>query len=359
MTEFFMDYGLFTAKVITVILIILLGAIAFALAVSTRQRPREAIEIDKINEKFDNMRDVFEAQILSKDEVKHLAKERKKEAKAEEKKRKQALKSEGKEPAKPRLFVLNFNGDMHASAVDHLREAVTALLTFIKPPNQNDTNNEVRDEILVNLESPGGLVHSYGLAASQLKRIRDRKIPLTVAVDLVAASGGYLMAAMANKIIAAPFAVVGSIGVLAQVPNINRLLEKHDIDIEQHTAGEYKTTLTLLGKNTDKARKKFKEELEDTHVLFKEFVSKQRPQLDIDKLATGEHWYGEQAIDLKLIDEIITSDDYLLNKSKDTDIFEVTYIINETLSEKLSSFLNDVTESLYLKLQSFFKKSSF
>lgn len=348
MGEFLFEYGLFSAKVITFIGIILIALIILALTLASRQQEREVIEIDKINDKYDSMREALETEILSKEEWKALKKQRKKEEKAASKKEckilslfKKKEKAPETEPAKRnRLFMMKFNGDLHASEVTTLREAITAILCVAKP----------EDEVLIAVESAGGLVHNYGLAASQLQRIRSRNIPLTVAVDLVAASGGYMMAAVANKIIAAPFAVVGSIGVLAQVPNINRLLEKHDIDIEQHTAGEYKTTLTLLGKNTDKARKKFQEELEDTHHLFKEHICKHRPQLKIEKLATGEHWYGVQALDLMLIDEIITSDDYLLKKSEDTDIYEVTYVISESLKDKLSHFINDFAGQLLKKI---------
>jgi len=296
--EFFFEYGLFAAKVITFVLIVLAAIVVLVLVVSNREQEQESIEIEKINDKFDSMRDALEAEILSKEELKILKKNKKKQDKEETKAQKQRIKEGNLDAIRPRLFLMNFIGDLQASAVDTLRESITAILCAIKP----------EDEVLVTIDSPGGMVHNYGLAASQLKRIRDRNIPLTVSVDLVAASGGYLMAAMANKIIAAPFAVVGSIGVLAQVPNIHRLLEKFDIDVEQHTAGEYKTTLTLMGKNTEKARQKFREELEETHVLFKEFVHEHRPQLDIDKIATGEHWYGSQALALNLIDEIMTSD---------------------------------------------------
>lgn len=335
MEAFFFEYGLFAAKVVTFVVIILVAILALALAISAREQDQESIEIDKINDKFDNMREALEAEILSKEERKLMKKSKKKQEKEEAKAQKQKIK-QGTLESRPRIFVLNFVGDVHASAVDTLRESITAILCVAKP----------EDEVLVTIDSPGGMVHSYGLAASQLKRIRDRNIPLTASVDLVAASGGYLMAAVANKIIAAPFAVVGSIGVLAQVPNIHRLLEKYDIDVEQHTAGEYKTTLTLMGKNTEKARQKFREELEETHVLFKQFVVEQRPQLNIEKIATGEHWYGTQALALNLIDEIITSDDYLLQKSANSDIYEVNYNIAETLSDKISNFFHGFTTKI-------------
>jgi serine protease SohB len=144
-----------------------------------------------------------------------------------------------------------------------------------------------------------------------------------------------MMACIGNRILAAPFAVIGSIGVVAQLPNFNRLLKKHDVDIELHTAGAHKRTLTMVGENTEEGRQKFKEELEDTHVLFKEFVSENRPELDIDHIATGEVWYGKRALDQKLIDEIRTSDDYLLSKRADTDIFSVKYRQKRSLPERL------------------------
>ncbi len=214
---------------------------------------------------------------------------------------------------------------MRASAVDNLRKEISAVLQVA----------EGNDEIVVRLESPGGMVHSYGLAASQLRRITSQGVHLTVCVDQVAASGGYMMACIAEKIMAAPFAVVGSIGVVAQIPNFHRLLKKNDIDIELLTAGEYKRTLTMFGQNTDSDRAKFQEELEDTHTLFKEFVRENRRGLDISKVATGEHWYGLRAMDLGLIDELMTSDEYLLRRSKDAEVFEVSWQIRRTLAERL------------------------
>ncbi len=341
MVDFLHQYGLFAAKVFTIGVTLLLGFAGIVILLGSRQRERESIEIEKINDKFDSMREALESEILSKEEFKSLQKDRKKADKAEEKALKKKQKGEAFKPLKSRLFVLRFSGDLNASEVDNLREAITALLLIATK----------EDEILVILESAGGYVHHYGLAASQLHRIRQREIPLIVSIDLVAASGGYLMAAVAHKILAAPFAVVGSIGVLAQLPNFNRLLKKHNIDIEQHTAGEYKTTLTMLGENTDKAREKFRQELEDTHVLFKRYVSECRPKLNVEKCATGEHWYGTQALELNLVDELITSDDYLLKRSEDADIFEVTYVINETLTEKLTTILHGASS----KLLHFFK----
>lgn len=363
MSEFFFEYGLFAVKMLTVLVFLLLAVFGLVMIFSSRTEiDQESIEIEKINDKFDNMREALESEILSLEELKALRKQKKQTEKEERKKEKQeakALKSKLKQKkdgqdaevhttARPRLFVLRFTGDVEASEVHHLREAITAVLTIATPS----------DEVMIILESGGGYVHSYGLGASQLQRIRDRNIPLTVAVDLVAASGGYLMAVVANKILAAPFAIIGSIGVLAQLPNFNRLLEKYDVDIEQHTAGEYKTTLTMLGKNTDKDRKKFQQELEDTHILFKKFVSEHRPILDIQKIATGEHWYGSEALYLGLIDQIITSDDYLLNKSEETDIYEVSYVITETLKDKLSHLFEFATKGVLKITSGWFRKRS-
>lgn len=339
-SDFLMPFGLFFLKTLTLLLLLIVLVIVINMIVASKQANEESIEIQKINEKLEAMQDALESEILPKDWLKLKQRQKRKKEKEEAKALKQRLREKESETAegdvthpddKSRLFVLKFEGDMHASETDQLRECITAILCVAEP----------RDEVLVLVESHGGLVHHYGLAASQLARIKQQGIPLTVGIDLIAASGGYLMACVADKILAAPFAVVGSIGVFAQVPNIHRLLEKNNIDIEQHTAGEYKTTLTLLGKNTDKDRRKFKEELEDTHDLFKSFVSTYRNQLDIHKVATGEHWYGTQAIDLKLIDELITSDDYLVQRAKEWDIFAVRYVIHETLSSKLSQFLHE------------------
>ncbi len=328
MNDFFFNYGLFAAKLLTIFILIGLALLGLGLALSTRSRDDETIEIDKINEKFELMQKALEQEILSAEERKLLKKTRKQEekqnAKLEKKRIKQGLMEA---PLRPRLFLLKFEGDLHASAVDNLREAITAVLTVVKP----------QDEVLLMIDSPGGIVHNYGLAASQVKRLRDKHLKVTASVDLVAASGGYLMASVAETIIAAPFAIVGSIGVFAQIPNFHRLLEKNNVDIEQFTAGEYKTTVTMLGKNTDKDRKKFTEEIQETHDLFKQFVLEHRPQLDMEKLATGEHWYGTQALNLKLVDELITSDDYLLKKSQNADIYEVNYVFKESLADKMST----------------------
>lgn len=225
-----------------------------------------------------------------------------------------------------KIFVLDFKGDIQASAVENLREEITLILATAKAG---------RDRIVVRLESPGGMVHGYGLAAAQLVRLRDAGFHLTICVDKVAASGGYMMACIANEIIAAPFAIVGSIGVVAQVPNFNRLLKEHNVDFELYTAGQYKRTVTMFGENTPEGKAKFEEELQQTHVLFKHFVEKYRPQLNVDKVATGEHWYGEDALDLNLVDKLQTSDEYLLALLPQHDVYVINTRKKATLGEKL------------------------
>ncbi|HFE9906080.1 TPA: protease SohB [Acinetobacter baumannii] len=236
-----------------------------------------------------------------------------------------------------KIFVLDFKGDIQASAVENLREEITLILATAKAG---------RDRVVVRLESPGGMVHGYGLAAAQLVRLRDAGFHLTICVDKVAASGGYMMACIANEIISAPFAVVGSIGVVAQVPNFNRLLKEHNVDFELYTAGQYKRTVTMFGENTPEGKAKFEEELQQTHVLFKHFVEKYRPQLNVDKVATGEHWYGQDALDLNLVDKLQTSDEYLLALLPKHDVYVINTRKKATLGEKLGLQAAQMADSL-------------
>ena len=317
--EYFIDYLLFFSKFVSVVVTIAIIIIAVVMIIMRTKSAHDGhIEIKNLNQKFEEMGLLMKSHVLSKKELKQSIKQLKSKHKEN--------KSDN-ENDKKNIFVLNFKGDIRASEVESLREEITSILTIAK----------TSDEVVLVLESAGGTVHGYGLAASQLKRIRDRGISLTVAVDKVAASGGYMMACVANKIVAAPFAIIGSVGVLAQLPNFHRLMKKHDIDYEQLSAGEYKRTLTLFGENDDKDREKFQEELEDTHELFKEFIKDNRSQIDIEIIATGEHWFGKRALELQLVDELITSDDYLYTAAIDTNIYEITQIRKKAVSEKLFS----------------------
>lgn len=319
--QYLFQYLLFLADALTVVGVLLLAVTGLlVLAKQAKALAGEHIEVKNLNRRFQDMRDAVFAETLEGAEIKQRRKAEKKRRKA----RKRAAKV-GKKEQRPRLYVLDFDGDIRASAVEMLREEITAVLQAVGD----------RDEVLVRLESAGGMVHGYGLAASQLARIKARGVRLVVAVDKVAASGGYMMACVGERIIAAPFAIIGSIGVVAQLPNFNRLLKDKHIDFELHTAGEYKRTLTLFGENTAEGRQKFQQELEETHQLFKRFVRDNRPVLDVDAVATGEHWFGQQALELKLVDELRTSDDYLVQASERYDIYRVAYHRPKSLAERL------------------------
>jgi serine protease SohB len=343
--EFLTEYGLFLAKVLTFLFAFGIAVgIAGSLGARTKKTHKGHLEVTSISDEYREMTDSFKSVVLDKHRFKLQLKKEKEDKKAAKKAEKQALKSSKnqdnpQEAHKPRLFVVDFHGDIRAAAVDNLREEITGILSLA----------DKQDRVLLRLESAGGVVHGYGLAASQLVRIRDAGIPLTVAVDKVAASGGYMMACIADHIIAAPFAILGSIGVLAQLPNFHRLLQKHDVDYELFTAGEYKRTLTLFGENTDKGREKFLQELEDTHTLFKEFVTDQRPKVEIDKVATGEVWFGRRAQDIQLVDALQTSDQYLVDQLEAFDAYHVSYVQKRSLQEKLGLAMEGSLDRLMLK----------
>lgn len=308
--QFLYEYGLFLAKVTTLVIAIVVIITFIAASAMRGRQPKGQLTITDLTEHYQDEQALLQQHLLDK---KHYKKWQK-----------QLNATKPDETAK-RLFVLEFVGSMDAKETESLREEVSAILAVAN----------AEDEVLLKLESGGGVVHGYGLAASQLNRLKQHKIPLTVAVDKVAASGGYMMACVANKLLAAPFAIIGSIGVIAQLPNFHKLLKKNDVDFEQFTAGEFKRTLTLFGENTDKGRQKFQQELEETHTLFKDFVQQQRPQLDLAQVATGEHWFGYQALPLKLVDELTTSDDYLQSAVQQRKVLLVRYQLRKGLADKL------------------------
>jgi serine protease SohB len=329
MMDFVLQYGLFAAKALTVVAAVWV-LIALTASFSRRGRQPDRLEVNRLNDRYAGLRRALEAGILPRREFKAHDKARRRERKA-------LGKRSAEEAARGRrIYVINFRGDIRASAVTALREEITALLTLVRP----------EDEVVVRLENAGGLVHDHGLAASQLARIRARDIPLTVAVDKIAASGGYMMACVGTRIIAAPFAVLGSIGVLMQLPNFHRLLDTHGIDFELLKGGEYKRKLTVFGENTREDRARMQREIDDTHELFKDFVREHRPQLDIASVATGEHWYGRRAMDLALCDELLTSDDYLLAASDGAELYEVVYTAKKPVVRKLTDILSDLSDAV-------------
>ena len=363
------DYLVFLAQAATVVAAVLVVLSAMAtFSARRRHAPRGALEVIRLNDYLDDLRHGLEQAMLTRGQYRKAsrqeAKAARRKAKKEAKQAQRAAKQDGGDEAAPepaetavedhpaeeskaedqpaqdqdapqgdaesdtgksRVYALTFEGDMDATKVSHLRHEINAVLTKASSG----------DEVVVRVKSFGGRVHGYGLAASQLQRVRQHGLNLVVAVDQVAASGGYLMAAVANKVIAAPFAVVGSIGVVAEIPNVHRLLKKNDVDVEVITAGRYKRTLTVLGENTDEGRRKFTEELEDLHVLFQEFVNEQRPGVELEKVATGEAWYGRRAIELNLVDEIATSDEYLMRRCAEADVFEVRWVEHKKPLERV------------------------
>lgn len=319
MTDFLADYGLFLLKTATVVagIVVIIGVAAAA----NRRSSDNELTIEHLNRRYRQLALALQQAVAGKSQRRQLAKEEKKRSKQDKGDR-------------PKTFVIDFKGDLKASAVSSLREEVSAILDVVADG----------DEIVVRLDNHGGVVHEHGLAASQLARIRERGIPLTVCVDKVAASGGYLMACVANRIVAAPFAILGSIGVLAQIPNFNRLLDDKGITFEQITAGEYKRTVTMFGQNTDEDRAKLKSELDDVHVLFKDAVTRYRPALDIDRVATGEHWYGTRALELGLADELRTSDELLSGLSAERELYLVSYKIKQPLQKRLMTGVDGMLE---------------
>lgn len=344
--EYLADYGLFIVEFLTGLALILLVIVMLASLKGRKHNNVGELVITDLGEEFSGSSKKLAQFHLNEDEIKALDKKEKKAKKAEEKAKAKALKKKRKEgeevndESQARLFVLDFNGDVAASETHSLREEISTILSVAKP----------KDEVLLRLESPGGVVHGYGLAASQLARLKQHNIPLTVAVDKVAASGGYMMACVADKIVSAPFAIVGSIGVVAQIPNVHRLLKKHDVDVEVMTAGEYKRTMTILGENTRKGKKKFQQELDETHILFKNFVETNRPQVDINNVTTGEHWFGQQAINLKLVDQIGTSDDIILEAIKDKKVLKIKYTVKKSLLQKIGQQTEESADNLLLRL---------
>jgi serine protease SohB len=281
--SFLAEYGLFLAKTLTFLIAFLI--VLSSILMSSRKDKSSNFIIEDLSEALDTIqKNIYKVAFQKK-----------------EKSKKQSR------VANPKLFVLDFNGDIHATEVNTLRDMITSILTIATP----------NDQILLRVESPGGAVSGYGLAASQLVRIREKNIPLVVSIDKIAASGGYLMALVANTIIAAPFAIIGSIGVVAQLPNFHRFLKKHDVDIELITAGKYKRTLTMLGENTEEGREKFKEDLNKIHDAFQHHLSRYRPSVDVKSVATGEHWLASDGILLNLVDNLMTSDEFIQLKRHD------------------------------------------
>ena len=336
--EILFEYLIFLLKALTVAVAIVIPILIVISSIkSSSGSSSGGLRVKNLSTKYANTADDLKLSVLSAKERKVLEKNIKKENKNKKKEK----------VSRKHIFVLNFNGDIEASQVEELREEISSILNA-------DTKCQ---EVVLNLESGGGTVIGYGLAAAQLSRLKDSKIKLTVCIDKVAASGGYMMACIADKIIASPFAIIGSIGVIGAVPNFNKLLKKNNIEYEMHTAGEYKRTITMFGENSDEGREKFKDDLANIHELFKKHVSKYRPSLDVDKVATGEVWQGIEAIDVGLVDKIQTSDSYLIEQNKKFDIFEVSFKPKKNMQDRFSRFLSfSITRTINKIFENFSKQ---
>ena len=347
--EFLAEYGMFLAKVATVVvaIVIIISAIAASGQRSKKPGKKGSLKVSFLNDHFEEMKDSIRSAVLEKSELKAVHKEEKKKHKAESKEREKERKAVQKNDAaeidqalkKKRVYVLNFKGNIAADAVACLREEISAVLSMASE----------KDEVILRLESPGGMVHAYGLASSQLLRLRNAKVPLTICVDKVAASGGYMMACLADKLVAAPFAIIGSIGVIVQLPNFNKVLKKHDVDFEMISAGECKRTLTTFGENTDKGREKMQEDVDNIHGLFKSWVKEHRPSVEIDRISTGETWVGSQAKERYMVDELKTSDECILGACDDADVYEVEYEFRKSIQDKLGRVLEQSIDRAAMK----------
>ncbi|MXP67396.1 protease SohB [Pantoea sp. Aalb] len=338
---FLSSYGLFLVKSITVVVAIAVTIIIVLNNVMLRKYKNNGqLRLIHLDEEYRQMKEDIQLAKIKSHVKKIWLKQHKKQEKIKIKNDKRNAKVNLTAKEKPTLYVIEFKGSIDANEVSSLREEISAVLSVAGPG----------DEVLLRLESMGGMVHSYGLAASQLQRLRDANIYLTIVVDKVAASGGYMMACVANRIIAAPFSIIGSIGVVAQIPNFNRLLKRNDIDIELHTAGQYKRTLTFFGENTEEGRKKFCDILNETHQLFKVFINEMRPSLDLEKVATGEHWYGRQALSLGLVDGLDTSDALIIRKMKDFTVLGVQYIRKRKIIDRFTHSVSYIVERFFIKI---------
>ena len=345
--EFLANWGLFAVKLVTVLVFVFL-LVSLLISLAMQAKAHNEDDKDKIKFKFTNLFNFYKDNVDKLDAAIDEFDESKsdKEKKAYLKQKAKALKTEPQKLREEKaerikkaeaqgefcpehLFVIDFDGDARASQVDELTKKVNLILAKATD----------KDEVIIKLTSPGGVVNGYGLCASQLERIRNKGINLVACVDTVAASGGYMMACVASKIVAAPFSYVGSIGVVAQIPNFNKVLKNHDVEYEQVTAGKYKRTLTMFGENTPEARDKFKQEITLIHNRFKAIVAKYRTKLDIENIATGEYWLAEDAKELNLVDQISTFDEYLQNRLDFTKVCAIKISIDKDEKKSLKDIL--------------------
>ena len=224
-------------------------------------------------------------------------------------------------PDKSNLYYLEFEGDIQASEAAKLKQEILVCLQVAKPT----------DVFLILVESSGGSVSNYGDLYSVMEMIKKRGHTLWVAIDRVAASGGYLISLPADKIFATPFALIGSIGVLSEVPNFGGLLDKYGVKMEEYTAGERKMNISMFRENGEEQKEHHRKKLGKIHELFKAQLVKYRGGLiekkgvDIGELMEGDFWMGENAFELGLVDELKSSVEILLDEKDHFNILKVNY----------------------------------
>ncbi|MCE8031764.1 MAG: protease SohB [Halomonas sp.] len=328
MNEWLMDMGRFVVQMSILTLLVMVVVLVIA-KVRNEAGERVRLRVEELNGRLEYRRRRLALAASEPSARKRLAKA----FRRDDKSRSRAGRKQENEP-RGTVWVLDFHGDLKAAGVGRLAEEISAVTAAAAEG----------DEVVIRLESAGGLVHAYGLGAAQVDRLREAGLTTTVCVDKVAASGGYLMACAADHLRAAPFAVLGSIGVVAQLPNVHRLLKRHDIDVELLTAGEYKRTLTVFGENTEEGREKFQSDLEHIHELFKRHVAQRRPGLDIEAVATGEVWYGHDALDRGLVDALGTSEAYLVARMNEARVVSVRLEARQPIGKRLGVAVREAVE---------------
>lgn len=329
MNEWLMDMGRFVVQMSILTLLVVVAVVVVA-RIKSEAGERVRLRVDELNDRLEYRRRRLTLAATEPSARKRLAKAFRRDDKSRSR-------ADRKQTAGSRstVWVLDFQGDLKATGAGRLAEEISAVTAAAAEG----------DEVVIRLESAGGLVHSYGLAAAQIDRLREAGLSTTVCVDKVAASGGYLMACAADQLRAAPFAVLGSIGVVAQLPNVHRLLKRHDVDVELLTAGEYKRTLTVFGENTEEGREKFQSDLDNIHGLFKQHVVQRRPTLDVDEVATGEVWYGHDALEKGLVDALGTSEAYLVARMEEARVVSVRLEARHPMGKRLGLAVRESVES--------------
>lgn len=215
--------------------------------------------------------------------------------------------------------VLRFEGDTMATGRQDFARMVDEVLH----------NKERIQRVIVVVNSPGGGVSVYGQMFAGMERMRNAGVDVTACVDTYAASGGYLMSVPAQRIIAAPFAMVGSIGVVSEFMNFNKLLRRLGVEPMTITAGELKRTVTPLSEVTEENKAAYKAQLEAIHRQFIAVVKKYR-EVDADRVCTGNHWTAAESVELKLnlVDGLATSQEYLFEANQTEDLVTISKLQN-------------------------------